>query len=148
MHPDEPAVEEVLVLRVMSEAHRRRVRRALIGGLLLLVAGGGAAVGLTHRSAALPTAAAGRVNASAAGNVANDRAAIRAVVRARYASALSATGPHRTRLEFGRLTVTGTRAQLQVNFVCVPLCGHGEELTLAKSNGEWQVVGARTTWVS
>jgi hypothetical protein len=148
MHPDEHAVEEELVLRVVSEAQRRRIRRALVGGLLLVVAGGGAAIGLTHRSGTAPTAASAREGASSAGNVVDNRDAIRAVVRARYASALNATAPHRTRLEFGPITVTGARAQVQVNLVCVPLCGHGEELTLAKANGEWRVVAARTTWVS
>jgi hypothetical protein len=59
-----------------------------------------------------------------------------------------ASATHRTYLRFGRLAVAGDHAQLQVNVICVPLCGHGDELTLQKSHGRWRVVAVRPTWVS
>lgn len=76
------------------------------------------------------------------------RAEIVAVARTRYVSALQSTESRQTYLTFGRLTVIGDNATLQVNFVCVPLCGHGEALTLKSVDGSWQVIAVRTTWVS
>lgn len=154
---DQP-VEEVLVLRVISAAHRRRVRRVVVAGLLVVVASGGAALELTHRSGVAPTAdrlpattPAPTGSTAAVGDLTVDgatRAAILAVAREKYASSLHTRRGSRTRLEFGRLTVNGDHAMLQVNFVCVPMCGHGEELSLARQDGEWRVVGVRQTWVS
>jgi hypothetical protein len=154
---DQP-VEDVLVLRVVSEAHRRRARRAVVAGLLVIIASGGAAIGLTHRSGAEPTARPAPPSRStplgttappadlAAGNA--TRADILAVARVHYASARQSGSEGKTHLEFGRLTVTGSRATLQVNFVCMGLCGHGEELILAKRHAAWRVVGVRQTWMS
>ena len=153
MHPDEldaeQDLEEVLVLRVVSAAHRRRVRRAVVGGLLVILAAGGVAIGMTHRSAAVPIAA----SRPAIGQVLNDamRTEIYAVARARYSHDAvqgAANRANRTHVEFGPLTVIGDRVRLAVNFVCVPLCGHGEEITLAKLAGSWQVVAVRKTWWS
>ena len=144
---DGQQVEEILVQRVVSAAQRRRARRAVVGGLLVIVTAGGVALGLTHRSGAAPsggltlTVHHPPVDAAA-------RAEIYAVARARYAYALDGAGSRTPHLEFGRLVVTADRATLRVNFVCVPLCGHGEELTLAKQDGSWRVVAVRTTWVS
>ncbi|MDT4919221.1 MAG: hypothetical protein QOI15_123 [Pseudonocardiales bacterium] len=146
MDVDDQPVEELLVLRVVDEARRRRVRRAVAAGLLGVVTAGGIAVGLTHRSAAEPAAISTTAGAVAAADAA--RAEIYAVARARYAPAPGSARVGRERLEFGRLTLTGARARLQVNFVCVPLCGHGEELTLAERDGTWRVVAVRTSWVS
>jgi hypothetical protein len=75
------------------------------------------------------------------------RAEILAVARARYAST-GQRGPHRAHAEFGRLTVTGGQARLQVNIVCVPLCGHGEEVTLTYTDGSWQITDTEMTWIS
>jgi hypothetical protein len=141
---DEP-VEDLLVQRVVDEAQRRRVRRAVAAGVITLVAAGGVAIGLTHRFAAEP--AAHDVAVVAANDGAAERAEIQALVQARYASTAE-RGPHRTHVEFGRLIVTGTRARLQVNIVCVPLCGHGEEVSLAYRDGSWQITGTRVTWLS
>lgn len=156
---DQP-LEELLVLRVVSAAHRRRVRRAVVAGLLVVLASSGAAIELTHRSGAQPTAravpptvltptsaASTTPTAGATGDDAT-RAAILAVARAKYESGRESSRGSRTHIEFGRLTVSGDHATLQVNFVCVPMCGHGEELSLAKRAGTWQVVGVRQTWVS
>jgi hypothetical protein len=152
MHLDDPDadVEEVLVLRVVSAAQRRRVRRAVVGGLLVIVAAGGTAIGLTHRSGAAP-----RAFSTPAVGVHLDnavRAEIYAVARARYASVLDRSDADLTRgrskVEFGRLTVTGDRATLRVNLVCVPLCGHGDELTLARRDGAWRVIAVRQIWLS
>jgi hypothetical protein len=153
MHPDEldaeEDVEEVLVLRVVSAAQRRRLRRLVVGGLLVIVAGGGVAIGMTHRSGAMPIA---RPTTPAVTRAVDDatRAEIYAVARARYRSGLDGAQRRagRTHVEFGRLTVIGNRARLPVNFVCVPLCGHGEEITLAKLAGSWRVVAVRKTWWS
>ena len=154
---DQP-VEEVLVLRVVSEAQRRRVRRAVVAGLLVIVASGGAAIGLTHRSGAEPTARTVPLtrSPSAGATTAGDdpivedatRAAILAVARERYASSRQTDPGDKTHVRFGRLTVTGDHATLQVSFVCLPMCGHGEELSLAEQRGAWQVVGVRQTWTS
>ena len=156
---DQP-LEELLVLRVVSAAHRRRVRRAVVAGLLVVLASSGAAIELTHRSGVHPTArgvpptvptptsaASTTTTADATGDDAT-RAAILAVARAKYASSLGASRGSKTHLEFGRLVISGDHARLQVNFVCVPMCGHGEELSLARRDGTWQVVGVRQTWVS
>jgi hypothetical protein len=157
VHPDEfdaaPAVEEVLVLRVVSAAQRRRVRRAVVAGLLVIVAGGGVAIGMTHRSGALPIAAStpgGGLIEPAIARTGQEkaRAEIYAVARARYASAIESARVGGTHLEFGRLNVSGDRATLQVNFVCLPLCGHGEELILADQDGTWRVIAVRQTWLS
>lgn len=158
MDDAEQPVDEVLVLRVVSEAHRRRARRLVIAGLLVVVASGGAAIGLTHRLGAEPAAGSAPTARSAVldpmrapadpNGATATRAAILAVARARYASAGYPTGHGTTRLEFGRLKVTGEHATLQVNFVCLGLCGHGEELVLAERNGTWQVVRVRQTWLS
>ena len=156
----EQPVEEVLVLRVVSEAQRRRVRRMVVAGLLVIVASGGAAIGLTHRSGAEPTARAvlpvrstpvGPTIAPpelglAAGNA--TRLEILALARAHYASVRHSGSDSKTHLEFGRLKVTVERATLQVNFVCMGLCGHGEELILAERDASWRVVGVRQTWMS
>jgi hypothetical protein len=138
-------VEDVLVLRVVDEARRRRVRRGVVAALLLLVTGSGVAVGLTHRSGAVPSAAAPSVTDRVADLA--QRSAIYAAARARYAGGLAPSGPN-THLEFGRLTINGASARLLVNFVCIPLCGHGEELSLAKIDGVWRVVAVRTSWLS
>jgi hypothetical protein len=146
-------IEEVLVLRVVDEAHRRRVRRAVVAGLLAVVTGFGVAIGATHRSGAGPSLSS-RLAAGPSDDPAPprrsadsaDRSAIYAAARGRYGDTASAQGS--TRLEFGRLTINGTDARLLVNFVCVPLCGHGEELILRKIDGRWQVVGVRTSWMS
>jgi hypothetical protein len=148
---DHPPVEEVLVLRVVSAAHRRRVRRVVVAALLAIVAGGGTAIGLTHRSDA-PPAAVGAPPAvvpqgPAVGIDPHTRAQIYAAVRARYASALD-SARHRSYLRFGRLTVHGDRATLQVNVICVPLCGHGDALILHRADDQWRVVAVRPTWVS
>ena len=153
MQPDEldaqQGVEEVLVLRVVSAAHRRRVRRAVVGGLLVILAAGGTAIGMTHRSGAVPIAASG----PAISLVLNDatRAEIYAVARARYTHSGVQSAPNRasrTHVEFGPLTVHGDRVRLAVDFVCLPMCGHGEEITVAKLAGSWQVVAVRKTWWS
>jgi hypothetical protein len=154
---DQP-VEEVLVLRVVSAAHRRRVRRAVVAGLVVIVASSGAAVALTHRSGAQPTAqsapparlipAVGTPNPADLAVDPTTRAHILAVARARYASTRDSADSVKTHIEFGRLAVRGDRATLQVNFVCAALCGHGEELRLAKQDGSWRVVGVRQTWLS
>lgn len=143
---DDPAqpLEDVLVLRVVDAARRRRIRRGVVAGLLAVLTSGGLAVGLTHRSGAAPSVAL----RPAVGRTADqaEHAAIYAVARARYATADSTS--HRTHLEFGRLIVHGVDARLEVNVLCVPLCGHGEELILRKINGTWQVVALRITWMS
>jgi hypothetical protein len=148
MHVDEPeeGMEEILVLRVVSAAQRRRIRRAVVGGLLVTVVAGGVAIGLTHRSGAAPRAVSTPAVGVPVGS--STRADILAVARTRYASTLDSTRGARTHLEFGRLSVIDDRATLDVNFVCVPLCGHGEQLSLAKRDGYWRVVAARQTWVS
>jgi hypothetical protein len=150
---DGMGVEEVLVLRVVDEAHRRRVRRAVVAVLLAVVAGSGVAIAVTHRSGAGSNLASrvtpGRSDEPTPVDIQRDRSqwpAIYAAARARYAEALRAQGS--THLEFGQLTVNGSQARLLVNFVCVPLCGHGEEVTLRKTDGRWRVVGVRTSWVS
>ena len=154
---DQP-VEEVLVLRVVSEAHRRRVRRIVTAGLVLVVASSGAALVLTHRSGAQPTKLSVPAVRSTpplvtpgvtdlAGD-ASTRAEILAVARARYPSVRHSNGSVKTHVEFGRLAVHGNRATLQVNFVCAALCGHGEELSLVKRDGAWRVIGVRQTWLS
>lgn len=154
----EQPVEEVLVLRVVSEAQRRRARRLVVAGLVVIVASGGVAIGLTHRTGAEPSAR-GVVPARSTplgsttppADLAVDaatRAEILAVARAHYAAVRHPGSESRTHREFGRLSVTGDRATLQVNFVCMGLCGHGEELILAEQGASWQVVGVRQTWMS
>jgi hypothetical protein len=151
MEPDDPAVEEVLVLRVFDEARRRRARRAVTVAVVGVLTAGGLAIGLTHRSAAQPAAQPTSPLRRGPGiPVSVQELAppqIYAAARARYAATLG-IGPHRGHLEFGRLTIAGRQAELQVNIVCVPLCGHGEELTLVHRGGTWRVVSARTTWLS
>jgi hypothetical protein len=145
-------VEEVLVLRVVDEAHRRRVRRAVAAGLLAIVAAFGVAIGMTHRSGAGSSlASAPGTGGTGRGPVqrsvdAADRSAIYDAARARYADTAGAQTS--THMEFAGLTINGTDARLLVNFVCVPLCGHGEELMLKKLDGIWQVVAVRTSWLS
>jgi hypothetical protein len=158
MDDTEQPVDELLVLRVVSAAQRRRARRLVIAGLLVIVVSWGAAIGLTHRSGAEPTAGSAPtarsasldpMRAPAGSNVDTAvRAAILAVARAHYAAERRPNGEGRTHLEFGRLRVTGDHATLQVNFVCLGLCSHGAELVLAKRNGRWQVVRVRQTWLS
>lgn len=154
---DQP-VEELLVLRVVSEAQRRRARRAVVAGLLLVVASGGVAIGLTHRSGAEPTAQSSlrshptpmltTLGSTDRAVGTATRAEILAVARARYAVPRHSGGTVKAHIEFDHLAVTGDRATLQVNFVCAALCGHGEELTFAERDGSWRVIGVRTTWVS
>ena len=146
-------VEEVLVLRVVDEAHRRRVRRAVVACLLAIVTAFGVAIGVMHRSGAgshlaLRPAMGTTDDPGPVRRPADpaDRSAIHAAARARYAAV--ASGQASTHLKFGRLIVNGTDARLLVDFVCVPLCGYGEELTLQKIDGNWQVVASRPLWMS
>jgi hypothetical protein len=145
---DQP-VEEVLVLRVVSAARRRRNRRMALLAALGLATVLAVAVPLavtSERRPTTPTAHPAPVRGSVV--PAAIRAEILTAARVRYAAVLESTGARQMHLEFGRLAVAADRATLEINLVCVPLCGRGEELTLRKRKGEWQVVGARTTWLS
>jgi hypothetical protein len=141
MDADEPDVEEVLVLRVVSQARRRRMRRILIVAMLGLVAAAGVGLGLSHRSGAVSQVVLrpGHLDPIS-------RAEIYAVARLRYAGAHPAR--RSTSVEFGALVIRDGHARLEVNLLCGPLCGHGEELTLVKTGDGWRVTGARTTWMS
>lgn len=136
------------MLRVVSAARRRRNRRLAIVAVVALATVLAIALPLAMASEDKPAPIAS--SAPVAGLVVKDgtRAEIYAAARARYASVLDSSRVGRAHLEFGRLTVTGARAKLRVDLVCVPICGRGEELTLVKQGGSWQVVAARTTWVS
>jgi hypothetical protein len=172
--PGDEGVGEELALRVVSAAHRRRVRRFVVAGLVAVTLGGGVAVAVTHRSGAganfvaSPQAARSDVDARPAIYAAalrryaqqqvivdassiptRQRAAVRALAggSTRFATAPAARRDSPV-LVLGRLTVSGHRAQLEVGLDCGPLCGHGEALSLSYGLRGWQVVGARMTWLS
>jgi hypothetical protein len=135
-------VGEELAFRVVSAAHRRRIRLVIVIGLIAVVLGGGVAVALTHRSGA------GGRHPAAVKQSAAARAAVRrdiyAVAEAHYPRGSGST----TRVKFGPLLVHGAHARMSVEILCGPLCGRGEELTLARQDGRWHVTGVRHTWIS
>ena len=140
---DEADVGEELAVRVVSAAQRRRVRRLVIAGLVALTLGGGLAVGLTHRSGADrgPAAVAQQHSKSPDPQT---RAEIYAAARAFFPD----NPGSKRHVVFGRLVVHGDHARLPVSLLCGPLCGLGEELTLAREDGTWQVTAVRHTWIS
>lgn len=139
-------VGEELAYRVVTAAHRRRMRLLVVTGLIAVTLSGGVAVALTHRSGADP----GRVIATtqASGTPADAAAArheIYAIARARYP--VHSANP-RCRVTFGPLVLRGDHARLPVSEICGPLNGEGYELIFDRIDGQWFVTDVRDTWIS
>lgn len=49
---------------------------------------------------------------------------------------------------FKRAQITGDTAVVEVDFVCLRLCGHGERVTLRNMGRYWKVTMRETTWIS
>ncbi len=69
--------------------------------------------------------------------------------RAAFASAGLAMVAMDHRIRFNAPQFTDDDAAVvKVDFVCLRLCGHGEELSLKRRGDTWTIVARKTTWIS